>query len=358
MVITEQRINYPPYRSLRSTQAERKRLVWQVIGGAMVVFVALFLFVDPVGPVLVRLNAALFFALIILIPGLYHALKTRPSYLSEFCRMNGGRFKEVYFTPRASSVIWSIVRDSTATQGIDGRQDFSQDHGNAVVRADGQSPHFSLGRLRDTSAYGGYLFITIDLPKDTPHFMIDFDKQATALSSTSVKARLGSEQRYDLEGEFADLFTVYATTANAARYATYVLTPDVMAKIIDITPQADFEFCARKLTVILRPTGAQDNWETMLQDLFNALNAVVDKLVSRVGAYGGDPGDLNVRLQWSIGGQVYRGAQKALMAQEDVAATVSMATHKGVWLTLAVVAVLMVVIVAVEVVLAVVFGWG
>lgn len=344
-------IQYPLPGTVSTSRKNRKQQLLGAILGSVLVFIVIFIFVDPTGPVMVRFNGALFVTLPIAIVSIYMSFKSRPGYLHRFCSANNGIFQAIYFMPQSPGVLWDIVRNSTSSEAIDAREDFSQEAVNALVRSDGKLPTFYLGRLRDASSYGGYLFITIDLPKDTPHFMIDFDKNATALSPASMKAKLGPSQRYDLEGEFADMFTVYATSPDAARYATYVLTPDVMAKIIDITPQADFEFHGRRLVVLLRPTASKDNWEMMLRDLFTTLNEVVDVLTTRVGAYIDYSGDVSQRLQFTAGGKMYYGVQQAVASQNDVAFVVSLVKNKGAWLTLIISIAILFAVIVVEVLL-------
>lgn len=153
-----------------------------------------------------------------------------------------------------------------------------------LCRIDGQAPLFFIGRfgIMD-SVYDEYLVITVDLPHRCPQVLIDYDSSGKRL--TKFDKQLQNDQKFNLEGNFADTFTLYAATPSIARFATYVLTPDVMEQLMQLSPTADIEIIDNQLIITWKTRQPANTWALTLPELITTLNTVAATLHQRISAY-------------------------------------------------------------------------
>lgn len=142
---------------------------------------------------------------------------------------------------------------------------------------------FHLGRLDRVGPYAGYWFISLDLPHEFPQVFIDADAKGSLLNESNFRLRIKDGYRYELEGSFADYFTLYAAQSTAVRVATYILTPDVMQQVLSVAPHVDIEFHRDKLYILWLPQQRTPR-ETLI-DGFGILNSVGEPLFERAAKY-------------------------------------------------------------------------
>ena len=88
----------------------------------------------------------------------------------------------------------------------------------------------------------GFRYLTMGLSRDLPHLMID------SLRNGSLRSLLPGTERMSLEGDFDRYFAVYAPKGYE-RDALEILTPDVMACLIDYGRNWDIEVVEDRLIV-------------------------------------------------------------------------------------------------------------
>lgn len=134
------------------------------------------------------------------------------------------------------------------------------------------------GKYRRTVT-AGYFAVTLE--KSMPHILLDSRKNNFRLFGEGA-SNLGTtpdrEQRLVLEGDFGEHFDVY-TPAGSERDALSILTPDVMALLIDHGGDCDIEIIGNRLYVYLpRPFDKTKSGVVYVQ---RVLDVLVDKLSQR-----------------------------------------------------------------------------
>lgn len=117
-----------------------------------------------------------------------------------------------------------------------------------------------------------YGYIRIDLTRRLPHLVLD-GKSNNFLGS-NLPAAFARSQRLQLEGDFNRYFDLYVP-AGYERDALYIMTPDIMALLIDDTKKYDLEIVGNQLFIYGADGFALDKKEE-LERLLN--------LARRVGA--------------------------------------------------------------------------
>lgn len=93
------------------------------------------------------------------------------------------------------------------------------------------APGVEIGNLRDRAARSTeWHYIAITLPEAMPHLILD--ATSSGRISSDLPVGIDREQRLSLEGDFDQWFRAYSTPEYRME-ALYVLTPDVMAALID-----------------------------------------------------------------------------------------------------------------------------
>lgn len=110
------------------------------------------------------------------------------------------------------------------------------------------TPQMEIGvakRIPGKSAYGPHRsmrYLTVQLPGNVPHLFI------TSAQTPASTIMLPGSQRISLEGDFDTYFTLYAPKGQD-RQAREILTPNVMAGLIDNGASWDIEVSGNRLTV-------------------------------------------------------------------------------------------------------------
>jgi hypothetical protein len=161
----------------------------------------------------------------------------------------------------------------------------------SLITVDGSSireyPRFvasgvEVGNLRYRSARSvEWHYVAVTLPDPLPHLILD----ATSNGHISDKLPVGidREQRLSLEGDFDRWFQAYSTPAYRME-ALYVLTPDVMAALIDQAGGFNVEIVDDML-VFFTPRAADfsaaETWEAVHAILTN----VAPRIMAKAGRY-------------------------------------------------------------------------
>ncbi|MFF1879807.1 hypothetical protein [Leifsonia sp. NPDC058230] len=196
--------------------------------------------------------------------------------LDRFARANGLTFTPVTGPPAYAGAIFQEgserrIRDRlTATTGR----------------------YFDIGNYEYTTGSGksrqvhhwGYLAVRLDRPM--PHILLDAKSNNGLFGATNLPEVFARSQRLSLEGDFDRYFTLYCPR-EYERDALYLLTPDLMALLIDEAQAFDVEVVDDWMLVYssapFRMTDA-----SVVRRLFRILATVGSKTTDRAGRYSDD----------------------------------------------------------------------
>ena len=98
-----------------------------------------------------------------------------------------------------------------------------------------QSGSWTVTTSYDTSAVKSYGYLAIRLERAVPQLVLDSKR-----NGSSIPMMIGGGQKLRLEGDFNKYFTLYAPKGYE-RDALYIVTPDLMALLVDETGDFDVE---------------------------------------------------------------------------------------------------------------------
>jgi hypothetical protein len=136
-------------------------------------------------------------------------------------------------------------------------------------------------RAAKNHAENGWHFLAVTLPTSVPHLMLIPRKRGIHLVAPMLT--YGREQRLSLEGDFDRHFQLYAP-AEYGRDALYVITPDLMALLIDNLPGSYVEAFDQTL-VITTPKPANFARPETWDRIDRLLRTVVPKAMRQTRAY-------------------------------------------------------------------------
>lgn len=128
---------------------------------------------------------------------------------------------------------------------------------------------------------GGWHYLAVTLPAPLPHLILDAssnDRRGSDLPATVHRGQILS-----LEGGFDKWFRVYAPRSYG-REALYVLTPDVMAALIDDASQYNVEIIDNRLIFFSSPVADFTKPEPW-QSVHASLTAVAPRIVATARRY-------------------------------------------------------------------------
>jgi len=143
-----------------------------------------------------------------------------------------------------------------------------------------------------------YVILTVDAGKNLPKLFIDGRSQnrfkGTASNLWALSKKLSRTERLqDLEGDFPEFFTVYASKGTQTE-ALSILAPDAMIRLRDRGYQFDFEIDGRWLHIIHEPSiGSIEEFEAF----FESMRSMADELVPQLAKQrnGSELPDLTVK---------------------------------------------------------------
>jgi hypothetical protein len=257
-------------------------LWWTVLGVLVVVFV--------VGPVFVALmsntpwSGAVFLAIALAAIAVAVTLAVGSSRtkwggwmrLDRFARANGLAFAPVAAPPAYAGAIFQ--------EGSDRR---IRDRLSATT-----GRFFDIGDYEYTTGSGksrqqhrwGYLAVQLDRPM--PHMLLDAKSNNGLFGGSNLPEVFARSQRLSLEGDFGRYFTLYCPR-EYERDALYLLTPDLMALLIDEAQAFDVEVVDDWMFVY-SSAPFQMTDASVVRRLFRILSTVGSKTTDRAGRYTDD----------------------------------------------------------------------
>ena len=153
-----------------------------------------------------------------------------------FAAANGLTYTSRAPHPTLGGAVFEYLQDSTATDVF--MSDAVQ-VGTITGRVGGaqttQSGNWTVTTSFDTSSVKSYGYLAIRLERAVPQLVLDSKR-----NGSSIPMMIGGSQKLKLEGDFNKFFTLYAPRGYE-RDALYIMTPDLMALLIDETGDFDVE---------------------------------------------------------------------------------------------------------------------
>lgn len=136
------------------------------------------------------------------------------------------------------------------------------------------------GRYETTLKWG---FIKIPSPRRLPHLLLDSRQNNLTKHMTNLPTRYKFTQMLELEGDFNAYFNVYVP-GDYQTDALYVLTPDVMAMLIDKARSFDIEIVGDQIYLYKEGSFRLDD-VVVVQRLFTLANTVAEQIIKQSKYY-------------------------------------------------------------------------
>lgn len=147
---------------------------------------------------------------------------------------------------------------------------------------------YTIGRGKHQQTYT-WRYLAVRLPRKVPHMVLDATRNDAKLMSkgiwSNLPVMLRGSQRISLEGDFNNHFTLYAPK-NYDVDARYVLTPDVMAALVDVSSIFDVELVDDMAFFYTPLTDASD--AQAMRDMLTVLEVVGRELHDQTDGYADD----------------------------------------------------------------------
>lgn len=145
------------------------------------------------------------------------------------------------------------------------------------------APGVEIGNLsyRIAGRSGEWHYVAIELPAPLPHLILDATSDGRI--SSDLPVGFEREQRMSLEGDFDRWFHVYAPQTYGTE-ALYVLTPDVMAALIDEAHRFNVEIIDETL-VFFTPRAADFSDAEPWESLHTILTTVAPRIIAKSRRY-------------------------------------------------------------------------
>lgn len=200
--------------------------------------------------------------------------------LSEFARENGMQFTGVTPDPYYPGMIFGAGRT---------RASYGRVHSRPGERFfDIGTYRYTIGtRERQRVMVYGYMAFQID--RRLPHIVLDSLQNNVSLfglGMSNLPASFSRDQRLSLEGDFNRYFTLYCPREYETD-ALYILTPDMMALLIDHSASFDVEI-VDDLVFIYSPTPFYNGDENLLRRAFGVLDIVGGQTLRQTRMYSDD----------------------------------------------------------------------
>lgn len=177
-----------------------------------------------------------------------------------FAEAQGLSYSRYGHEPASRGIFFAESGDAVSARNRGGPSRFKAQHSLEHGRTDDE-PDLQIavagyaGQKGDPSApRAAFRFLQLRLPRRLPHLMID------ARANGGLRHLLPGGQRITLEGDFDRHFTTYAPEGYA-RDALELLTPDVMAALIDFGRKWDIEVVENRMIVVSNRFGRR--WDRL-----------------------------------------------------------------------------------------------
>ncbi|RFA07510.1 hypothetical protein B7R21_15075 [Subtercola boreus] len=209
--------------------------------------------------------------------------------LRRFARANRMRVKLEW-----EASVASVRAAGTSVPGFPGTM-FAPPGGRAVVVAPllvSDSPRVRVGHVQyflfsERARTQDWVFAEIPLPRSMPNIWLHSQRSGAAMPFS-----VAGGERVRLEGDFDRHFDTYAREG-AQQEALYVLTPDVMALLIDNASRFDVEIVDDRLYLYTRgyfDVLIDPSWWQAVADVMNTVGRKVTRSASRYGGPRGTSG--------------------------------------------------------------------
>ena len=158
--------------------------------------------------------------------------------MARFAEANGLHFAPISPAPSYPGAIFGLGSSRQVSDHFRTTDDRYLDFGNYRYTT-------GSGKSRTTHHWG---FLALQLDRSLPHMLLDSRANNGLWGSTNLPAVFARDQVLSLEGDFNEHFTLYCP-AEYERDALYVLTPDLMALLIDEAAPFDVEIIDRWMFV-------------------------------------------------------------------------------------------------------------
>lgn len=153
-----------------------------------------------------------------------------------FAAANALAYEQQGGHPTFGGAVFEYLQESTVTDVFTGT---GFEVGTITGRVGGsqtkQSGGWTVTTSYDTSSVKSYGYLAITLERAVPQLVLDSKR-----NGSSIPMMIGGGQKLALEGDFNTYFTLYAPKGYE-RDALYIMTPDLMALLIDETGDLDVE---------------------------------------------------------------------------------------------------------------------
>ena len=153
-----------------------------------------------------------------------------------FAAANGLEFAQQGGHPHFGGAVFEYLQSATTTDVF---RNATFEVGTITGRVGGsqttESKGWTVTTSYDTSSVKTYGYIAIKLERAVPQLVLDAKR-----NGSSIPMMIGGSQKLALEGDFQKHFTLYAPKGYE-RDALYIMTPDLMALLIDETGDFDVE---------------------------------------------------------------------------------------------------------------------
>lgn len=139
------------------------------------------------------------------------------------------------------------------------------------------------GKSRTTHRWG---YLALQLDRRLPHIVLDTRANNGLFGGTNLPTSFDRDQILELEGDFGRYFTLYCPR-DYERDALYILTPDLMALLIDEAAPFDVEIIDDWMFVYSSQVPRSDSAETYRR-WFRIVDTVGSKAVTQTDGYRDD----------------------------------------------------------------------
>ncbi len=107
---------------------------------------------------------------------------------------------------------------------------------------------------------GFYVILNVELPNSYPHILLD--SRSNDLIVSNLLSRFPQDKELSLEGDFPNYFRVFS--AGSPVETLQILSPDLMARMVDYPKKADIEIINNQLHIILNFKSLEEDDVKML----------------------------------------------------------------------------------------------
>jgi hypothetical protein len=134
-----------------------------------------------------------------------------------------------------------------------------------------------------SSKQHSYHFAVFDLPRHTPHMLLDAKNNNFLGMFSNLPASFSGDQKLSLEGDFNDYFTLYAPK-QYEKDALYIFTPDVMQAVTTYANNFDIEIIDNKLYLYTQ-TDLNLTSKTTLESLQSVIHVLAKQFYQQTDYY-------------------------------------------------------------------------